>query len=65
MGFLWVVKLWWLWLLVGLYMLVTSVLPPGISIVGAVIGGTLTLLGAVMGRAMRTEGFRNRINRNL
>lgn len=65
MGLLWLIKLWWLWVIIGLLILIPSILPPGISIIGTVLGGVMTLLGGIAGKAMSSEGFRNRINRNL
>lgn len=65
MVLLWLVKLWWLWVIVGLLILIPSILPPGISIVGAILGGGMTLLGGIAGKAMSSDAFRNRINRNL
>ena len=62
---LWLVKLYWLWIVLGLIVLTSSVLPPGISVFWAVFGGAVLLLGMVFRKAMQSESFRNRIERNL
>jgi len=64
-GLLWLIKLWWIWVIIGLLILVPSALPPGISIFGVILGSALLLFGGIAGKAMSSEGFRNRINRNL
>jgi hypothetical protein len=62
---LWLLKLYWIWIILGLIILIPSVLPPGISFFGIIIGGVLTLWGLVAKKAMSSESFRNRIDSNL
>ena len=65
MFLLWIVKLYWIWIILGLIILIPSVLPPGISILWTVIGGALTLLGLVFRKAMQSDQLKQRIDRNL
>jgi hypothetical protein len=62
---LWLLKLYWIWIILGLIILVPSVPPFGFSIMGMLIGGILTLWGLVARKAMSSDSFRDRIERNL
>lgn len=62
---LWLIKLYWVWIILGLIILVPSIPPFGFSITGIVIGGIFTLWGLVAKKAMSSESLRDRINRNL
>ena len=65
MGILWLVKLWWMWVIVGLVFLIPSVLPPGISILGTIIGGIFVFWGVLARKVMQSDTIKNRIERNL
>jgi hypothetical protein len=65
MKILWLVKLYWVWIILGLLVVVPSVIPPGISVTGAVLGAVLLLVGLVARKAMQSESLRGRIDRNL
>lgn len=62
---LWLVKLYWLWIILGVFVLIPSFLPPGISIMGIVIGTAMLLWGLVARKAMASDSLKNRIDRNL
>lgn len=62
---LWLVKLYWLWIVLGAVILIPSVIPPGISILGLALGGALLLWGLVAKKAMSSDSLRSRIERNL
>ncbi len=62
---LWLVKLYWLWIIVGVLILIPSFLPPGISLTGIVIGAAMLLWGLVARKAMTSDSLKNRIDRNL
>lgn len=61
---LWFVKLYWIWIILGIIILASSVFS-GISIVGIVIGSVITLFGLVARKAMQSDSLRQRIDRNL
>ncbi len=65
MKILWLVKLYWVWIILGLLVVVPSVIPPGISVTGVVLGAVLLLFGLVARKAMQSESLRGRIDRNL
>jgi hypothetical protein len=60
---LWLIKLYWIWLILSLIILAKSIL--SMSIFGIVIGLVIGLVGVVAKKAMASESFRNRIDRNL
>jgi hypothetical protein len=60
---LWILKLYWLWLILALIILAKSIF--SLSIFGMVIGLLVGLFGIVAKKAMGSESFRNRIERNL
>ncbi len=60
---LWTIKLYWLWMILGLIVLAKSIF--SFSIFGIVIGLVIGLFGVVAKKAMGSDSFRNRIERNL
>lgn len=65
MFILWLIKLYWIWIILGLIILIPNVPPFGFSISAMIVGGILTLWGLVARKAMSSESLRNRIDRNL
>ena len=61
----WLLKLYWVWIILGLVILIPNIPPFGFGIFGMIIGGIFTLWGLVARKAMSSESFRNRIDRNL
>lgn len=62
---LWFLKLYWVWIILGLIIFIPSIPPFGLSIFGIILGGVMALWGLVARKAMSSESFRNRIDRNL
>ena len=60
---LWILKLYWLWLILALIILAKGIF--SLSIIGIVIGLLVGLFGVVAKKAMGSESFKNRIERNL
>ncbi|MBX7153069.1 hypothetical protein K1X84_15690 [bacterium] len=61
---LWFVKLYWVWIILGIIILASSVFG-GISILGIVIGSVVALFGLIARKAMQSDSLRQRIDRNL
>ncbi len=63
MGMLWIVKLYWLWIILGAIMLIKSIF--SISIIGMILGGIILGVGFVFKKVMSSDNLRNRIDKNL
>lgn len=60
---LWLVKLWWLEVLIGALIIVRSVF--SFSILGIIIGGLILSVGLIFRIVMSSESMKRRIERNL
>ncbi len=64
MGLLWIVKLWWLWAIVGIIMLYLSIFS-NFSIFGIIIGGIILFIGLLFKKVMSSDTIKSRMDRNL
>ncbi len=64
MGLLWIVKLWWLWTIIGMIILFLSIFR-NFSIFGIIIGAIIFFIGLLFKKVMASDTIKNRINRNL
>lgn len=62
MALLWIVKLYWLWLIIGLLILYMSIFS-NISIFGIIIGSLITLFGLVARGVMKKDSLKDRMGR--
>ncbi|HMW33877.1 hypothetical protein L6Q79_09645 [bacterium] len=65
MKMLWLVKLYWIWIVLGLIILIPAVIPPGLDMFNAFFGFAVVVVGLVFRRAMQSDTLRQRIDRNL
>jgi hypothetical protein len=64
MAVLWIMKLYWLWLIIGILILYLSIFS-NFSILGIIIGSVVTLFGLVARGVMKKDSLRRRIDRSL
>ncbi len=62
MALLWIVKLYWLWLIIGLIILYMSIFS-NFSIFGIIIGSVITLFGLVARGVMKKDSLKDRMGR--
>lgn len=60
---LWLVKLWWLEVIIGGLIIVRSIF--SFSILGIVVGGVILTFGLIFRIVMSSESMKKRIERNL
>lgn len=64
MALLWIAKLYWLWIIVGIIILYVSIFR-NFNLFGIILGSVVVLAGLIFKKVMASDTIRNRINRNL